>query len=237
MLYIRLNVDFQDDPKIAAVEPLAELLYIRCLAWSKHHQTDGLVPRVVLARIGFDLGDVEPLVEQLLSVQLWEKGDGTDAVMVPPSKWAKYQVTKAEVDALRERNAERARVSRERARARERDGPVAVEPDTDTDTDLNTSRVKSANGSKKRATGLPSGFALTARMTEDAEKRGIPTSTVKAQFRQFCDWHTAKGSSYANWESAWRTWCGNYTRFNPKATPNGKPRILNGAVMDEMASM
>lgn len=32
---------------------------------------------------------------------------------------------------------------------------------------------------------------------------------VQREFDRFCDWHTAKGSTMADWQAAWRTWVGN----------------------------
>jgi len=48
--------------------------------------------------------------------------------------------------------------------------------------------------------------------------------TFRAQWRQFRDHHTAKGSLMADWSAAWRTWCGNFqTRFSPSARSRPSP--------------
>lgn len=37
---------------------------------------------------------------------------------------------------------------------------------------------------------------------------------ASAELQRFRDHHTAKGSLMADWNAAWRTWCGNAKRFH-----------------------
>lgn len=61
---------------------------------------------------------------------------------------------------------------------------------------------------KKRGSTLPDGFQPNdAGITAAA---GIDMATELEAFRNY---HTAKGSVMADWQAAWRTWCGNARKF------------------------
>lgn len=53
--FVPLGVNFADDPKILAVSPLAQLVYIRGLALAKRTQSDGLLCRRQAYRLTMDL--------------------------------------------------------------------------------------------------------------------------------------------------------------------------------------
>lgn len=58
--------------------------------------------------------------------------------------------------------------------------------------------------------------SLTDEFRETARRAGMPESDVPREFRRFVDHHAAKGSEMADWLAAWRTWLGNWQRFNGK---------------------
>jgi len=44
--WVKLDSAYYDHPKMAAVSPMAELLYVRSIAWSGRNRTDGrLTPK------------------------------------------------------------------------------------------------------------------------------------------------------------------------------------------------
>lgn len=65
----------------------------------------------------------------------------------------------------------------------------------------------------QRATQIPEGFSLTGEMRHHAERRGLdPIEELAA----FTDHHKAKGTSFKDWQAAWRTWCRNAVRFKQR---------------------
>ena len=56
------------------------------------------------------------------------------------------------------------------------------------------------------------------------------TSNLELETEQFIDYHTAKDSKMANWESAWRTWIRNSVKFSKttfKKPNSAKPENFN----------
>lgn len=75
-LWIKLSVDFLDDPKIIQAGIEGEALFIRCLAWAKK-QREPIIPEVMLPRIGFSIGDPLAVADRLVDIGLWFRtGDG-----------------------------------------------------------------------------------------------------------------------------------------------------------------
>lgn len=72
------------------------------------------------------------------------------------------------------------------------------------------SHKKNIEGKKSRATALPDDFYPDETGVEYAADRGVD---LKTQLEQFKNFHTAKGSTYKNWQAAWRTWVGNAVSF------------------------
>ena len=50
-LFVPLDVDYADDPKIIEAGPLAELLFVRGLAFCKQQLSDGHIARSQLSRM------------------------------------------------------------------------------------------------------------------------------------------------------------------------------------------
>lgn len=59
---------------------------------------------------------------------------------------------------------------------------------------------------------------LKQKAKEHSEKNNID---FQETFQSFVDYHTAKGSSFVNWFSAYRTWCRNQIKWNKNQQPNG----------------
>lgn len=75
-LWVKLSVDFLDDPKIVAVGVEGEALFIRGLAWAKK-QDEPVIPKLMLPRLGFALSDPVAVAGRLVDVGLWsDDGDG-----------------------------------------------------------------------------------------------------------------------------------------------------------------
>lgn len=164
--WARLAVDYQDDPKIAAAGPLAELLYLRGIAHSKGRLDDGFIASAVLPRLAFGIpADPEELAATLVRVGLWITVD--DGYSVPPPTWEKWQETREKVE--RDRSASRARASRSRHARVTRDNGATRAPDTDTDTDGDADTAAAARGSAEHRSAVVAAAASLV-----AQRQGLP---------------------------------------------------------------
>lgn len=67
----------------------------------------------------------------------------------------------------------------------------------------------------KRAHQLPDDFTLNESSLAYCAKRGLNGS----EFESFKNWHSAKGSTYRDWQAAWRTWCDKAVSFGRGKEP------------------
>jgi hypothetical protein len=72
---------------------------------------------------------------------------------------------------------------------------------------------------KRPATRMPDDLAPNAGCRSLAHELGVSLGT---EFPKFVDHHTAKGSTFSDWQAALRTWIRNSVRFGPpaRAAPN-----------------
>lgn len=117
-LFAKVSVTFQSDSRIMRAGPMAELLYLRAIAWSKKELEDGRLPAAALPFVALGLGDPAPLVAALVREGLWEETD--DGWTVPRLKWTKWQTTREQVQDLA---AKRSAAGKKGAEARWDEGP------------------------------------------------------------------------------------------------------------------
>ena len=77
---------------------------------------------------------------------------------------------------------------------------------------------------KKPVAPMPEEFHLNAKLREFAANHGF--ARCDFMFDQFKAHHRAKGSVFADWEAAWRTWVLNQVKFSGNAPQ--QPRPTNG---------
>lgn len=82
----------------------------------------------------------------------------------------------------------------------------------------------SAARPKSRATKIPSDWTPNAKHAEIAAEVGVVSLDREAD--QFRDFHDAKGSTFLNWDAAFRTWLRNANKFSP--TKSNTPQKLPG---------
>lgn len=75
---------------------------------------------------------------------------------------------------------------------------------------------------RKRAVSLPDGWVPSDRNIEDAMKRGFSTEEINHEAEQFRNYHHAKGSTFKDWDAAWRTWLGNARKFASSRPARGR---------------
>lgn len=72
---------------------------------------------------------------------------------------------------------------------------------TDTDTEQNIGA--------KRATQAPKEFPIAEDLKTWAKEQGLKASTLEKETEKFLDYHRAKGSTFKDWNAAWRKWMRN----------------------------
>ena len=98
---------------------------------------------------------------------------------------------------------------------------------TDTSTDSKGREVKGSEakgrGRRSRAIPPPDDFTLTDDRKRHAGSKGL--TNIIEQWDRFIDYHRAKGSTFVDWDAAWRTWVRNGVGFQAK--DRGKQRAVN----------
>jgi DNA-binding transcriptional MocR family regulator len=79
---------------------------------------------------------------------------------------------------------------------------------------INLFGAEAAKPSKqKKAMALPENWVPSDKNTADAQERGFTMQEITHEADQFRNYHLAKGSTFKNWDAAWRTWLGNARKF------------------------
>lgn len=94
--------------------------------------------------------------------------------------------------------------------------PAALPP-----TDATEVKSKRRGKAQCQLVQLPSDFALTDRMREQAVKKHFDCD-VESWFESFCAYHRANGNAMKDWHAAWVTWIGNGSRFGYPKKSNGR---------------
>jgi hypothetical protein len=64
--WARLSGSWQHDSRVMECSPLAQLMYVRLIAYTVQHETSGTVPRSALQVVGYGLRNADALLAQLL---------------------------------------------------------------------------------------------------------------------------------------------------------------------------
>jgi len=75
----------------------------------------------------------------------------------------------------------------------------------------------------KKKTPLPDDFKVSDRMVVLAKENGWPSPA--SEIEAFKDYHLAHGSTFADWDAAFRTWLRNCVKFNKQSAPSSKPVV------------
>jgi hypothetical protein len=176
--------------------------------WSGRELSDGVVPAYVLA----ELGATPKLCQALITARLWlDRGSGD----VEFHDWARYQPTRAVVEAERERNAEKQRKWRDKHRPETDDStvsnpvtpPVTTPVSNETPTRPDPTRPdlykETPSLAKKQEARLPSDWVPTASHFERAKTGRIDITKEVEAFRLHAETHDRHA---ANWNAAFTTW-------------------------------
>lgn len=102
--YAPLSAHYYKDDAIAEAGPMAELLYVRGLAFCADVLSDGFISDVQLSRfVGVGINSAKRHSETLCRVGLWVREEGGYFVV----SWGKWNLTKAEIQDKQKKDAER----------------------------------------------------------------------------------------------------------------------------------
>jgi hypothetical protein len=226
-LFVPLDVNYSDDPKILEVGYRAELLYVRSLAIAKRLASDGAIHRNHLYRIGADIEDdggacmMWDLAKELVRAGLWvEDGDGWVI-----AAWDRWNLTAAEVEERKRGKARGAAVANhkrwheargvvepdcsfcaDRSSDDERIGTATDSESTETEIEGETERASDATIARGKRIPLP--YVVSPEDQEWAE-REHPAVDWHAQTLRFVDHFrakTGKDATKLDWSATWRNW-------------------------------
>lgn len=112
MGWARFDDGYLDHPKILEAGPWAELLDFRSVIWCAKYETDGLITRSALKRIGRDIPKVSSRVLALVAVGRWTVNEGGGWWV---HDFLTYNPSKAQKATQREQGRERVRNYRSNA--------------------------------------------------------------------------------------------------------------------------
>lgn len=98
-LFARISVNYEDDPGVLSVTPLAELLFLRSIVYAKRTNSDGSVPRKALSRLAMKIHGTDPaeLAAELVEEGLWVDDDNGWSL---PS-FHRWQTTEGDQETIR----------------------------------------------------------------------------------------------------------------------------------------
>lgn len=109
--YAPLSARYYQDDAVAMAGPMAELLYVRALAFCASQLSDGFVSDVQLTKfVGVGIPSIRRHADELVEVGLWERmehdllGNGCGYRVV---SWLKHNRSKAEIEEKQRKDAER----------------------------------------------------------------------------------------------------------------------------------
>jgi len=116
--------------------------------------------------------------------------------------------------------------------------PIPVsKPDIKQDTLFGDEAPKQQKPKTKRSVSLPDTWVPSDRNIQDAINRGFSKEAINHEAEQFRNYHHAKGSTFKDWDAAWRTWLGNARKFaNSRTTGNSRGHNALMAGFAEYAS-
>lgn len=72
----------------------------------------------------------------------------------------------------------------------------------------------------RRKRAIPPNWVPSDRNIADASNRQFSAEEIDDEAAKFRDYHLAKGSTFLDWDAAWRTWLGNARKWQPKRPDN-----------------
>lgn len=209
-LYIKLDVGYFDNPKIATVNrPTALLLHIASIAYARRHLTDGRVPVDLVIRQCLGAKRVD--ADTLFDAGLWVDAGGG---MADIHDYGEHQQMAEAISAAskRGRSAAHARWNAEG----NADGMQNAMPEE---------RRGEERERVARATRIPADFAVTDQMRTWATKNA-PRVDLDRETENFRDYWVAKSGKDAtkvDWTRTWQKWMRTESDRRGQVTPLRRP--------------
>lgn len=253
--YIKLDIGYLSNPKIAGLlvdrRPLAVLLHVECMTYSRQHRTDGRVPTALALRgvIGATKKDVTACIDADLLIDL---GDGSvqvhdylehqesseqigarsaAAVTANRVRWSRAQSgsdrakasgSDSEADSEPEQN----RNPEERRGEKRRTTPPSAPPAAGQDDAPADAVAETKPKATNRATRIPEPFTVTPDMVTWA-RENTPGLDHRAVTERFVDYWCAvagKGGTKLDWTATWRNWLRREAEGTRTTRPTDGPR-------------
>jgi len=234
MPWFKVDDGFYSSKKVLSIPRTQRLaavgLWLLAGNWSGRELTDGHVPAYALVEIG----STPKLRQALIEARLWLDQGSND---IEFHDWARYQPTRAEVEATREK--ERIRKAEYRASQRDKGGTDtgtppgrgaesqgASEPPDPTRPDP-TSKNSSTKSSvaAKRGSRVPEDFAITDAMREWATTNA-PLVNLDVKLPEWIDyWRSVPGAKgvQLDWTATWRNGMRKQQQWATQAKGTPKP--------------
>lgn len=187
MIYVQLDADYDSDDRLLEAGPLAELLYVRGLAFAKRTLSDGHITRAQLAIVGRAIPTVRKHAQRLVDTGAWKE----TATGYEISAWKKRNKSAAEVAATgAQRQAAAIRANHDRWHTQGRrsstcplcpsdigsgsgsvTGSVAESTETETESETETETTVGSSHMLNNATATPA-------TTTFADPRGLVRAVI-----------------------------------------------------------
>lgn len=143
-IYVKLDANYEHDPKIIEAGERAEILYVRCLCLAKRTLSDGFISDSQLGRFG--LTRVQSRVNRLQSVGLLARDDERNGWWIV--SWMKHNKSASEVNELSETRRLAGKMGgrpKQNASGKQKQSAKHTEnPETKTETELETKERESS---------------------------------------------------------------------------------------------
>jgi hypothetical protein len=217
-LYMTFPIDFDEHPKVEPLSDAAFRAFVAMNGYSRRQKLDGRIPAVV-ARKRWRVRELTELVNSdperpLVLI------DGDTYVI---RDYAEHQFTTADEAELHERKA-RAGAAGGRAKARAVAGANQLPQQDLAEIGIGITTSKEVV-TRKRATRLPSSFAITNDMRAWA-KAETPLVDIDAKLPEFIDyWTSAANGTKTDWVATWRNGMRKQQEFAERDRPKTPKKI------------
>lgn len=221
-MWIKVANGFPEHPKTVGLSDKAFRTVVEFWCYCHRNNTDGRVPLVMFTRL-------PPKVRRELLVHyVVAHEDHIEMHDYLTHQQSAEEI--AELKAKRQRAGRaggKARAQRQAsAKANAKQNGSPAQPDLDIDIDIEKERGAEAPPQRSRAVALPASFGVTEAMKAWAREKapGVDLAHETDKFRNF---HQSKGSTFKDWQAAWRTWITKaveYSKSNPAAVAAGGQR-------------
>lgn len=215
-LYVPVDVNMPDDPKVVTAGPDAEHLYLRGLMLAKRIGGDGFIARQHLYRLCGDFTCVEldaaspqDLAAALVDAGLWVEVEGGYRI----AAWLSHNPSDDELQSKRDEARDRKAKWRQSQRdTNDRDASVPTGqavPATQRDTHESESESEGESdiaACGKRATRPDQSFTIDAALTKWASEK-VPGVDLDRERDAWLDWCAAGGKKFVDHRAAFQTWC------------------------------